>query len=324
MKTKAKINSAGTKKQQKKKIVLTTLAVSAAGILGYFGWQYFKKQKEKKSGNIDEILKSKINPIEPYHPPIVDTPVWTKPKIKPRPKQKPVVVDIPDYEDIPKTSDGFPLKRGSKGDKVKALQEALIEKFGKTIMPHYGADGFFGAEMIAALKKLKLPATINETTYNVLVQGHVSTKTTSAQKLYEAATKSDFKTALALLKTIKSKDDCQQVVNEFRNFRINGVRQTLVNGMLNSFTKDEQKQAIRFEFIRMGLQYDGNKWSLSGLGGLPVITTEETTVWLNANNGVKVPNRMVLGNEVSRKLDYTLFENNGKYFLVQSKYIKYL
>ena len=63
MKAKPKINSASTKKQQKKKIVLTTLAVSAAGILGYFGWQYFKKQKEKKSGNIDEILKSKINPI---------------------------------------------------------------------------------------------------------------------------------------------------------------------------------------------------------------------------------------------------------------------
>lgn len=324
MKAKPKINSAGTKKQQKKKIVLTTLAVSAAGILGYFGWQYFKKQKDKKSGNIDEILKSKINPIEPYHPPIVDTPVWTKPKIKPRPKQKPVVVDIPNYEDIPKASDGFPLKRGSKGDKVKALQEALIEKFGKTIMPHYGADGFFGAEMIAALKKLKLPATINETTYNVLVQGHVSTKTTSAQKLYEAATKGDFKTALALLKTIKSKDDYQEVGNQFKNYRINGVRQTLVNGMLNSFTKDEQKQAIRFEFIRMGLQYDGNKWSLSGLGGLPVITTQETTVWLNANNGVKVPERMVLGNEVSKRLDYTLFENNGKYFLVQSKYVKYL
>ena len=324
MKTKAKNNSASTKKQHKKKIVLTTLAVSAAGILGYFGWQYFKKQRDKKSGNIDEILKPTNTPIEPHHAPVIDTPIWTKPKIKPRPKQKPVVVDIPNYEDIPKVSDGFPLKRGSKGDKVKALQEALIEKFGKTIMPRYGADGFFGAEMIAALKKLKLPASISETTYNVLVQGHVSTKTTSAQKLYEAATKNDFKTALALLKTIKSKDDYQQVGTEFKNYRINGVRQTLVNGMLNSFTKDEQKQAIRFEFIRMGLQYDGNKWSLSGLGGLPVITTEETTVWLNANNGVKVPNRMVLGNEVSRKLDYTLFENNGKYYLVQSKYIKNL
>ena len=52
-----------------------------------------------------------------------------------------------------------------------------------------------------------------------------------------------------------------------------------------SLTGDEQKQAIRFEFIRMGLQYDGKKWSLSGLGGLPIITNQETTVWLNAKTG---------------------------------------
>ena len=145
-----------------------------------------------------------------------------------------------------------------------------------------------------------------------------------AQKLYEAVTKEDFNTALTILKTINSKEDYTTVSNEFKNYRISGVRQTLVNGMLNSFTKEEQQQAIRFEFTRMGLQYDGNKWSLSGLGGLPIISTRETTVWLNANDGVKVPARMILGNEVSKRLDYTLFENNGKYFLVQSKYIKYL
>jgi hypothetical protein len=28
---------------------------------------------------------------------------------------------------------------------------------------------------------------------------------------------------------------------------------------------------------------------------------------------------MVLGNEVTKRLDYTLFENNGKHFLVQTK-----
>ncbi|MBC7627922.1 MAG: hypothetical protein H7254_11615 [Ferruginibacter sp.] len=94
--------------------------------------------------------------------------------------------------------------------------------------------------------------------------------------------------------------------------------------MLNSFRKEDQKQAIRFEFIRMGLQYDGSKWSLSGLGGLPLITSQETTIWLNASNGVKVPARMVLGNEVSKKLDYTLFENKGKYFLVSTNATNYL
>jgi hypothetical protein len=97
-----------------------------------------------------------------------------------------------------------------------------------------------------------------------------------------------------------------------------------VNGLLSTFTTDAQKQKIKFEFLRMGLQFDGSKWSLSGIDGLPIVTILPTTVWVNAAESVKVPARMVLGNEVSKRLDYTLFENKGKYFLVQSKYVKYL
>jgi hypothetical protein len=63
---------------------------------------------------------------------------------------------------------------------------------------------------------------------------------------------------------------------------------------------------------------------LSGIDGLPIVTMLPTTVWINARESVKVPARRVLGNEVSKRLDYTLFENKGKYFLVQSKYVKYL
>jgi hypothetical protein len=74
----------------------------------------------------------------------------------------------------------------------------------------------------------------------------------------------------------------------------------------------------------MGLQFDGNKWSLSGFDGLPIITAMQTRVWINATESVKVPARMVLGNELSKRLDYTLFENGGKHFLVQSKTVKYL
>jgi hypothetical protein len=49
-----------------------------------------------------------------------------------------------------------------------------------------------------------------------------------------------------------------------------------------------------------------------------------TSVWINATESVTVPARMVLGNEVTKRLDYTLFENGGKHFLVQTKTIKYL
>ena len=318
MKTKIQKKKPAEKKKAKKKIVLTTIAVGAAGVLGYFGWQYIKKQKEKKDVNPEPILKPQIKPQHSYELPSSDTPYIPKPRV--RPTRKPKLTNYGTSAD----AGSFPLKRGSKGDKVAALQEALIAKHGKAIIPRYGADGDFGPELAAALKKLKLPPSIDETTYNVLVQGHVANKSTTADKLYHAAVSADFKAAIALLKTLKSKDDYQSIGAQFKNYRIGGVRQTLVNGMLNSFNSEEQKQAIRFEFIRMGLQYDGQKWSLSGLGGLPLMTSKETTVWLNANNGIKVPGKTVLGNEVSKRLDYTLFENKGKYFLVRSNATTYL
>ena len=311
-----------TKKATKKKLVLTTISVAAAGVLGFFGWQYYKKKKEAKGDSAGLIVKPTAEiPAPVYRPmPTRDTPVWKAAPIKQPRKPKVIITDAGNENN----DSDFPLSRGSKGEKVTALQEALIAKHGKAIMPKYGADGYFGIELIMALKKLKLPASINESTYNVLVQGHIATKNTLAQKLYSAAMKADFKTAIALLKTIKSKDDYQEVSTQFKTFRVNSVRQTLVNGMLNVFNKEVQKQAIRFEFIRMGLQYDGNKWSLSGLGGLPIITNQETTVWVNATNGLKVKPKTVLGNEISKRLDYTLFENNGKYFLVRSSATNYL
>jgi hypothetical protein len=307
------------KKQTKKKIVLTTLAVGAAGILGYFGWQYYKKKKQNNNAEPDVIFKKK--PVEVVPPVVIDTPRYNpvpRPKIKPKPNNN----DYP-VIDIPVSRDGFPLKRGSKGDKVRNLQEALIAKYGKQILPHYGADGDFGSEMTVALKKLKIPASIDESTYNVLVQGHKETKTSSAQEIYAAASKNDFSKTIQLLKRLKTKDDYKEVSDEFKNYRLGGgVRQTLVNGLLNTFTKDEQKQAIRFEFLRMGLQFDGNKWSLGGFDGASIVTIEPTTIWVNANEAIKVPARMVLGNEVTKRLDYTLFENNGKHFLVQTKSIR--
>lgn len=32
------------------KIILATLTVGAAGVVGYFGWQYFKKEEGRKRG----------------------------------------------------------------------------------------------------------------------------------------------------------------------------------------------------------------------------------------------------------------------------------
>ena len=129
---------------------------------------------------------------------------------------------------------------------------------------------------------------------------------------------------MSLLKNINGKDHYQQVSNSFMQHRLHGVRQTLVNGLLNSFSNEDQKQKIRFEFIRIGLQYDGSKWSLSGFDGQAIVTKEPATVWVTATESIQVPALMVLGNEVTKRLDYTLFENNNKYFLIKTQSIKYL
>jgi hypothetical protein len=316
MKTKAKHKSGNNKNQQSKKIIVASIAVGAAGILGYFGWQYLKKKKDaKRNGEIDEVLKTTSSSSSN------EAPVYTVPKTKT------TIPKTTSTYTAPKTAtdkSDFPLKKGSRGNNVRLLQEALITKYGKSILPKYGADGDFGTETANALKKAGLPATINESTFKVLTQSIKVDKTTKGKDLYNATVAKNYNKALSLLKQMQSTEDYSAANEVFKQNRINGVRQTIVNGLLNSFTASSQKEAIKFEFLRMGLQFDGSKWSLSGFDGKPVVTTEPTTVWVNASQGVNVPSRMVLGNEVTRKLDYTLFENNGKYFLVNTKSVTYL
>ena len=307
------------------KIILATLTVGAAGVVGYFGWQYFKKKKAAKEDNLDEVLRT--TPRQTYTPPTPDTTHHTTDTTYTPP------ADTTGTKST-KTSGSsggsdFPLKKGSKGELVRQMQQALIDKYGSGILPKYGADGDFGSETLNALKKKGYPTIISETTFNVLVQGggggsSKASASSLAQKLYDAATAKNLTSVLSLLKKIGSKDEYQQVSNSFMDHRLHGVRQTLVNGLLNSFASEDQKEKIRMEFIRMGLQYDGSKWSLSGFDGRPIVTKEAATVWVSPTQSVPVPALMVLGNEVTQRLDYTLFENNGKYFLVKTQSVNYL
>jgi hypothetical protein len=299
------------KKHQKKKIIVASLAVGAAGILGYFGWQYLKKKKEAAGvANIDAILKPS-NILPQYDA--------TLPTAKPKATRK-----SPNSLSTSSESSGFPLKRGSKGEKVQLLQEALIAKYGKNALPKYGADGDFGSETISALKKAGLPTTVTESIFNVLTEGLRGDKSNLGKDLYAAASTRNFSKVLSLLKTMSSTEDYATANEVFKTYRLNGIRQTIVNGLLSAFTKTDQKERIKFEFLRIGLQFDGSKWSLSGFDGKSIVTTEAATIWVTATQNVQVPARMVLGNEVSRRLDYTLFENKGKYFLVPTRSVQYL
>lgn len=338
--SKAKVSSSTAKSRKKTTgtIMLTTLAIGAAGILGILGWQYIKKRKQKNSPNLDEtLLKSQPGSTPSGAFTDILSPLPRNTATSPYVQDSIGPIIIPQNNNSGKktsaaASDNFPLKRGSKGENVRQLQEALISKYGSKTLPKYGADGSFGPEMVAALKKVKLPATISETLFNVLIQGNagVSNETSGttlsvlAQNIYKATLKRDFSGVLSFLKSIKSSDDYNTVSTAFKEYRINGVHQTLVNGLLNVFSTKTQKEQLRLAFARMGLVYDGNKWSLSGINGIPIITTIPTKVWINATTAVKVPARMVLGHEVTRRLQYVLFINDGRHFLVHSDCIRHL
>lgn len=290
-----KISEQTPKKNNTKKWLFISLGVAATGALSYFGWQYWKNHNSQDSNDAG-------NDAPDFH----DSPASYTPKPKAQPNR----------------NDDFPLKKGSKGSNVTALQQALIAKHGKNILPKYGADGDFGSELVNALKKAGLPESIDETTFNVLTKGSSPDPSATATQLYSAATKKDFTKVIALLKTLRNTNDYKAVSDEFVNYRIGGVRQTLVNGLLNSFSDDKQKQGIRLAFSNMGLKYDGSKWSLSGFDkSTMLITNRSSRVWKNPNTSVSVPAKMVLGKEITKRGNYTLFENDNQLFLVESSHV---
>ena len=145
----------------------------------------------------------------------------------------------------------------------------------------------------------------------------------TAKKIYTAVTKKDFNTVIGLLKTIKSVTDYTSVSKDFGKYLVNGVRQTLVNGVLSSFKDEKQKVAIRAAFATMGLKYDGKKWSLSGLEDKTLVTNKATTVWKDPKTSVPVPQNMVLGKEVAERGTFKMFQNDNQLFLVESQHVNY-
>lgn len=256
-------------KQRKKKIVLTSIAVGAAGVLGYFGWTYWNKRKQNKTANLFHVSQNNTAGSR-----MIDTPNTSPATETNQPAKTFTPFSSRTAAPSRTPKDNFPLKKGNKRTKVKLSEKVDISELGND--------------------------------------------------LYNATITRDFNKVLLLLKMMNNTFDYAKANQVFQTNRINGVRQTIVNALLHTFTSKDQQQKIKYEFLRMGLQFNGSKWSLSGLGGLPIITTVPATIWINAQRQVEVPAQVVLGNEVSKRLDYTLFENQGRYFLVPTRSVQYL
>ena len=78
--------------------------------------------------------------------------------------KKPVSIMAPQQPEEPKpigqtsrpsatVNPNFPMKKGSKGENVKALQNMIL-MIDKSLLPKFGADGDFGSETEAAVQKL--------------------------------------------------------------------------------------------------------------------------------------------------------------------------
>ncbi|MFZ5552497.1 MAG: peptidoglycan-binding domain-containing protein [Bacteroidota bacterium] len=290
------------KKSNAKKIALIGIGIAALGTGGYFGWQYLQSQKNKKKSLDEDEDKVPYTPVE-------ITPVT----------QTSYTPSVSSSSSSQKAKSDFPLKKGSKGKWVKRYQDKLISKYGKSILPRYGADGDFGSEMEAALVKLKLPTEISASAYNLFVIGVAPDASALASSLIEAAENKDYSSAISSLKKIRNVKDYTAISDEFKEMRINGgVRKTLVTGMLDTFDSSSQQNAIRQEFLRIGLKYDGSKWSLSGLDGAPtIITLHPTVIWDYPNTRIRVEGNVVLGYPIETKKGFTLFQTmDGKRRLI--------
>jgi len=291
-------------KTKKKKIIFIGMGTIATGVLGFFGWQAWSNNKEKKKDLANEQMAE--NKKDSFHS--SDT---TNHKSS---------YSLPSGGS---GSDKFPLKSGSRGAHVKALQLALIAKYGASILPHYGADSDFGNEVAAGLKKAGLPANIDESTYNVLVGssgGSSYDATKVADALYNAANNQDFPTALTTLKQVGNTVQYTAIDTLFKtNYTFGFVHKTLVNGMLDSFPDETQKQQIRLEFSRMGLKYDGSKWSLSGIETPEIITINEAEVFEKNGRSFNVEAGIILGYPTVIKNGWVYFYPVNSHVLLRVK-----
>lgn len=277
--------------KSRKKAILISLGVIAATVGGWFGWQYYKRKKQENSSAEKSEPDSEKEPSKYAAPPST----YNTPRTI-----------------MPVRNDNLPLKKGSKGERVRQLQQALISKYGKSILPVYGADGDFGKEMTAALEKLKLPVVVDESLFNILTKGGGALDAKAVAKEFsEAINEKNIdkaKVALAKLKTTADYTAVSDILKTTHYF--NGVRKTLVNALLDGFSDEKDKDEIRLEFRRIGLKYDGKKWSLSGIESRLIITTVPTEIIDPRHRvKVKVPANMVLGRFIRTIQDWTQFKS---------------
>lgn len=323
-----KMKKKENKNPKKAKFILLgiTAGVLALGGLGYW---YFVGRKGVETDNSDEDVIKQLSQEKDV---LIPKPKTTVPKPK---AQTSPPKSSGNY--VPPTSE-FLLVKGSKGDLVKQLQNALIKKYGKEILPKYGVDGDFGSEMEAALKSKGFSTKINSVEYKKIISALTESPNTNTGISTEVKENIDIVKNIWLYSTTKKLNPLVEQlkritnvahyvkVNElFKTIRLDGVRQTIVNGTLSSFDDNTSKQFMTNEFIRMGLKYDGEKWALAGINEKQIATNQKTTICSIQGINLLVPEQTILGVELTRGRFNTRFRtHNNQILYVPTKHIRYV
>lgn len=125
----------------KRKVILIGLGVLGTGVAGFFGWHYWRNRKKANQEDDSTAITDSSSAL----------------------------TTTTNTNTSSARNDEFPLKKGSKGNRVTQLQNAIVKKFGASALPKYGVDGMFGNEVAAALVRAKMPTTIDQATYTKLV-----------------------------------------------------------------------------------------------------------------------------------------------------------
>jgi peptidoglycan hydrolase-like protein with peptidoglycan-binding domain len=316
------------KKSNAKKIALISVGAALAGILSFFGYKMWKRSKQKKNtaapGKSLFELKPDPPPVKtPASPPAPPVePVRPTQPTPPKKRKGKVTVHNPiviDEQGKPVADDSFPLKSGSKGPKVRQLQEALMEKYAANLPKGFKADGVFGKMTASTLTKSGYSSTVDESAFNVITQNVKPTEVKLAGQLYKYVIALDFGTVLKLLSAIQTPEQYSQTSKKFMNFYPLGSRPTLVTKLITTFRGKEQQELLRQSFLRMGLKYRDDKWVLSGISSSTVQAVRATHVYdPQTKRQIPVRSATVLGELMAIQNGFILLRNrNGLFVAIQ-------
>jgi hypothetical protein len=279
---------AGKKKVDGKKVFLITLGIGILGGGAYLGAKKF-------------LFKPKTDDSQPEG----DTNIY--------------VLPASSGKSGTSRNDKFPLKQGSKGNRVTLLQKALQKRLGEEVLSQYTKiDGDFGSKTAAALTRAGFPVTVDEITYNkILNSGAIAVTTLPAaddlaSKLLTYADNKDLNAVLSILTQLRSTADYSDLNEKFKAKQWYRVSASIVTYLLNESFKDNDsaKEQIKAEFLRMGLKENDGKWALSGIRLYKdLVTLTSTFVIDKLNRRIPVRRNTVLGEEVAVANGMTYFKD---------------